>query len=189
MSYEKKIEDVITLLKEGNDRFRNYSKETIKNNSKKYLDEIKNAQHPIATVVCCVDSRVAPEVVFDLELGKLFVFRIPGSVITPEVMETVEFGAEILKIPLTVIMAHQNCATIVNKVENKWPGKLSSISSKLHYNESMGTDLDIVTKINATESVERLIGESEILKGLIEKNEHRIVPAFYNMDFNKVDFF
>jgi carbonic anhydrase len=184
----KNVEEIIDQLKEGNNRFRSCSSKLVQNNSKEYLKKLCEAQHPIATVVCCVDSRVAPEVLFDIELGKLFVFRIPSSIITQEVLETVEFGAEILKIPLTIVMAHQDCAGIRTKVENIWPNHLNSITKCLHYDESMGNDLDKVAQINIKKSVEKLSTESDILKNLIEKNEHKIVPVFYNSELNRVDF-
>lgn len=184
----KNIEDSLNQLKNGNKRFQIQSGTSVQNNSKEYIDSLIGGQKPIAIIICCVDSRVSPEILFDMELGKLFVFRIPGSIITPEVIETVEFGAEILKIPLTLVMAHQSCATIVNKVKQTWPGKLSSSLDKLYYEESMGLNLDVIASINAKKSVETLSNQSELLKGLIEKGEHKIVPAFYNMDLNKVQF-
>ncbi len=38
-----------------------------------------DAQYPIAAIVACADSRVAPEVIFDQGLGDVFVERVAGG--------------------------------------------------------------------------------------------------------------
>ena len=43
-------------------------------------DELTNGQNPFAALVCCSDSRVPPEIVFDCGLGDLFVTRIAGNI-------------------------------------------------------------------------------------------------------------
>ena len=36
-------------------------------------------QSPIASVLCCADSRVAPEILFDQPLGEIFSVRVAGN--------------------------------------------------------------------------------------------------------------
>ena len=38
-------------------------------------------QSPIAVVIACADSRVAPELLFDSGVGELFVIRVAGNVV------------------------------------------------------------------------------------------------------------
>ncbi|MCP4106575.1 MAG: hypothetical protein GY749_13745 [Desulfobacteraceae bacterium] len=40
---------------------------------------LTEGQWPYATILCCSDSRVPPEIVFDEGLGKLFVIRVGGT--------------------------------------------------------------------------------------------------------------
>lgn len=55
------------------------------------LAALRSAQRPYATVLGCSDSRVPPEWVFDAGLGELFVIRVAGNVLSPEVA----LGAEL----------------------------------------------------------------------------------------------
>ena len=57
-------------LKEGNRRYMATSSVSVR------LDTARNGQHPYAIVICCSDSRVIPEQIFDAGLGELFVIRI-----------------------------------------------------------------------------------------------------------------
>lgn len=55
-------------------------------------EELVPAQAPMATVLTCADSRVAPELLFDAGLGELFVVRNPGVIPTPSMLAGVEFS-------------------------------------------------------------------------------------------------
>lgn len=57
------------------------------------LAELAKAQRPYATILGCSDSRVPPELVFDAGFGELFVVRVAGNVISPEVMGTLQYGS------------------------------------------------------------------------------------------------
>ena len=43
--------------------------------------ETAHAQHPIAIIVGCADSRTSPELVFDQNIGDLFVVRTAGNLV------------------------------------------------------------------------------------------------------------
>ncbi|HJS59364.1 MAG TPA: carbonic anhydrase, partial [Vicinamibacteria bacterium] len=53
---------------------------------------LADGQRPFATIVGCSDSRVPPELVFDAGLGELFVVRLAGNVVSPEVMGTLQYA-------------------------------------------------------------------------------------------------
>jgi hypothetical protein len=71
-------QDVIGVLKAGNDRFaRNASSPVSLSGNRRR--ELADAQHPMALVLSCADSRVPPEYVFNIGLGDLFVVRTAGE--------------------------------------------------------------------------------------------------------------
>jgi len=74
--------------------------------------ELAKSQHPFALVFGCGDSRVAAEIVFDQGLGRLFVVRTAGHVVDPGVLGSVEFGVDILSIPLVVVLGHDSCGAV-----------------------------------------------------------------------------
>lgn len=76
-------------------------------------------QHPFAVVVSCSDSRTPPELIFNQELGKLFVVRTAGAVISAENLASIEYAVERLKAPLIVVLGHTHCDIIKAAVSGK----------------------------------------------------------------------
>jgi carbonic anhydrase len=76
------------------------------------LAELAKGQRPYATVIGCSDSRVPPELVFDVGFGELFVIRVAGNVIGPAVMGSIQYAAVHLKTPLFVVMGHEGCGAV-----------------------------------------------------------------------------
>src|SRR5262245_7956087 len=79
---------------------------------KEILAAMAAGQSPYATVVVCSDSRVPPELIFDAGFGELFIIRVAGNVISPEVMGTLQYAAMHLKTPLFLVLGHQGCGAI-----------------------------------------------------------------------------
>ncbi|HEY9412887.1 MAG TPA: carbonic anhydrase [Jiangellaceae bacterium] len=69
-------------------------------------------QHPVATVLSCADSRVAPELIFDQGLGDLFTIRSAGEVLDEAVIGSIEYGVEHLATPLVVVLGHTGCGAV-----------------------------------------------------------------------------
>src|SRR5215510_10372526 len=103
--------EALGLLKAGNNRFaRNASSPvSISVNRRR---ELALAQHPIAMVLSCADSRVPPEYIFNAGLGDLFVIRTAGEVVDRSILATIEYGADHLSIPLLVVMGHESCGAV-----------------------------------------------------------------------------
>lgn len=74
--------------------------------------ELTGQQHPFGMVFGCSDSRVPAEVVFDQGLGDLFVIRNAGHIVDPSVLGSIEFGVEVLEIPLTLVLGHTSCGAV-----------------------------------------------------------------------------
>ena len=53
-----------------------------------------------------------PELVFDAGFGELFIVRIAGNVISPEVMGTLQYAAVHLHTPLSVVLGHEGCGAV-----------------------------------------------------------------------------
>lgn len=79
---------------------------------KEVLAALAAAQHPYATVLGCSDSRVPPELLFDTGFGELFVVRLAGNVLSPEVAGTLQYAGVHLRTPLFVILGHEGCGAV-----------------------------------------------------------------------------
>ena len=83
------------------------------------LEKLARGQQPFATVLGCSDSRVAPERIFDAELGELFVVRVAGNVLSPEVASSLQYAAAHLQTPLFVVLGHEGCGAVSAALENR----------------------------------------------------------------------
>jgi carbonic anhydrase len=79
---------------------------------KEILAELAKGQRPYATILGCSDSRVPPELIFDAGFGELFIARVAGNVISPEVLGTLQYAGVHLRTPLFVVLGHEGCGAV-----------------------------------------------------------------------------
>jgi carbonic anhydrase len=89
---------------------------------KEVLAALAKKQTPFATIIGCSDSRVPPELVFDAGFGELFIIRVAGNIISPEIMGTLQYAAVHLKTPLFVVLGHEGCGAVEAAVARKYEG-------------------------------------------------------------------
>ncbi|GAB38703.1 MULTISPECIES: carbonic anhydrase [Gordonia] len=99
------------VLREGNRRFINGESE---HPSQGIEDRARlvAGQHPHVVLFGCADSRLAAEIIFDQGLGDMFVVRTAGHVVDSAVMGSLEYAAEVLEVPLVVILGHDSCGAV-----------------------------------------------------------------------------
>jgi carbonic anhydrase len=86
----------------------------------RYRELAEHGQTPETMVIGCCDSRVSPEVIFDVGPGELFVVRNVGNLIPPYspdaayhgVSSALEYGAAVLKVPHIVVLGHARCGGV-----------------------------------------------------------------------------
>ena len=77
-------------------------------------DSLSNRQAPWASVLCCSDSRVPPEWVFDAVPSDLFVVRGAGNTAFTEAIASLEYAVSVLGTPLILVMGHSNCGAVTH---------------------------------------------------------------------------
>jgi carbonic anhydrase len=104
-------DEALTRLMEGNQRFlRGQSRFT--RTSVKELADLVKGQHPFAAILGCSDSRVPPELIFDAEFGDLFIVRVAGNVVSPEVWGSLQYAGTHLKTQLFMVLGHEGCGAV-----------------------------------------------------------------------------
>ena len=76
------------------------------------IAELAKGQKPFAVIVGCSDSRTAPELIFDCNLGELFVVRVAGSTVGQEGLGSIVYAVEHLGAPLVVVLGHTKCGAV-----------------------------------------------------------------------------
>jgi len=89
---------------------------------KETLAGLAGEQKPFATILGCSDSRVPPELIFDANFGELFIVRVAGNVISPEVMGSLQYAGAHLLTPLFVVLGHAGCGAVKAALEYKLNG-------------------------------------------------------------------
>eukprot|EP00397_Hematodinium_sp_SG-2012_P066644 GEMP01100593.1.p1 GENE.GEMP01100593.1~~GEMP01100593.1.p1 ORF type:complete len:149 (+),score=32.27 GEMP01100593.1:292-738(+) len=73
---------------------------------------LAQGQTPFAVILACADSRVAPELIFDADLGEIFVIRVAGNVVNSDVFASAEYAVNHLGSPLVVCLGHTKCGAV-----------------------------------------------------------------------------
>ena len=125
MSHESPVRytasEALERLRAGNDRFVQGTARfpTVQ---KEILADLAKGQRPYATILGCSDSRVPPELLFDAGFGELFIVRLAGNVISPEVAGTFQYAAVHLRTPLFLVLGHEGCGAVQAALEAKFRG-------------------------------------------------------------------
>lgn len=67
---------------------------------------------PCAAVLACSDARVSPSILFDQPAGSLFVVRVAGNIVTPEVRASFDYAVTALGVRLVVVLGHTECGAV-----------------------------------------------------------------------------
>ena len=113
--------EALARLKAGNERFVR-GRARFPTVRKEVLAALAKGQQPYATIIGCSDSRVPPELLFDAGFGELFIVRVAGNVISPEVMGTLQYAAVHLHTPLFIVLGHEGCGAVQAALAAKFDG-------------------------------------------------------------------
>jgi carbonic anhydrase len=89
---------------------------------KEVLAALAKGQRPYATILGCSDSRVPPELIFDAGFGELFIVRLAGNVLSPEVTGTLQYAGTHLRTPLFMVLGHEGCGAVQAALDVKFRG-------------------------------------------------------------------
>ena len=179
----------LTKLKEGNLRFATSEVSQGKPIAAR-RKETAQAQHPFAIIVACADSRTGPELVFDENLGDLFVIRTAGNLIDDHALGSIEYGVEHLGARLIVVLGHTGCGAVKAALESDHaPGHIDSLVRDIQpavkaATGKPGDAMHATTTENARQVAAQIKAKAEL--GDLAK-EVRIVSAVYDLDTGKVE--
>ncbi|MFJ1458593.1 carbonic anhydrase [Nocardia sp. N2S4-5] len=148
-------------LREGNDRFVNGTLEHPSQGADRRATLV-SGQQPSAILFGCGDSRVAAEIIFDQGLGDMFVVRTAGHVVDSSVLGSIEYGVEVLDVPLIVVLGHDSCGAVRATIDALDGGNVPG-----------GFIRSVVEKV--TPSI--LIGRREGLTGVDELEARHVVET------------
>ena len=154
-------------------------------------------QYPIAQILSCSDSRVAPELAFDQGPGDLFVMRIAGNIVTPNLLASIEYGAHFLGAPLIMVLGHTGCGAVdaaikVLKTNAVLPGHLPELIAAIKpavivaEKTQNGNLSDNAATENVRRQVARLKSSPPVVQKLYEGKKIDIVGGVYDLATGKI---
>jgi carbonic anhydrase len=188
-------DQVVDLLKEGNERFINGN---IKNyNVNDLIEMTKTGQNPTSAILACMDSRVPVEKVFDQTIGEVFSFRSPGNVVNEDIIGGMEYAAVVAGTKLFAVIGHTGCGAVNAAVDGTELGNLTPALKRIgNVANNLSSEglarLEYVNKVidgNVLNSIESIRKQSPILKEKEDKGEIKIVGGVYDIASGKVTFY
>jgi carbonic anhydrase len=140
-------------------------------------------QEPFAAVLSCADSRVPVELLFDQSIGHIFVTRVAGNFITPEIVGSLEYGAAVLGTKVILVLGHANCGAVKATIQGKEvPGQISSFFPHIQPAvDQAGTNLEAATKANAKIQATLLRQSSTVISELAKSEKVKVVAGYYDL--------
>lgn len=152
-----------------------------------------SGQHPVATVLCCSDSRVPPELLFSQGFGDLFIVRLAGNVVDEDVEGSIEYGVLHAGTPLVMVLGHEKCGAVTAALDYR-EGEPRPIRELLQH------ILPVVVHAEACPPAERVqkavvanvrqsvaeLDEVPILRDRVREGRLKIVGAVYNLETGRV---
>ncbi len=147
-------------------------------------------QEPFASILSCSDSRVPVELVFDQSIGHIFVARIAGNVVTPEVIASIEFSVAVLGVKVILVMGHAGCGAVKASIDAKSvPGQISALYQHIQPAvEQAGANLEAATKANAKFQANLLRTSSTVVSEFLKTNQVKVSSAYYDLATGKATF-
>lgn len=184
--------EALKILKEGNKRFCK-GKPIHPNQAPEKRTELTKGQRPFAVILCCSDSRVPPEIIFDRGLGDIFVVRVAGNITDDIIIGSIEYAVEHLNVPLVIVLGHERCgaADVAVKGE-KAPGKIQNIIEKikpalLQARKEKGDLLTNTIFANIKQSVNIITKSKPILAEKIKAGKLKVAGAIYHLEKGYVE--
>ena len=187
--------DALKRLQEGNAR---YAANTL--NERDFTSGRAarvQAQYPFAQILSCADSRVSPELLFDQGPGDLFVMRVAGNIVSPDLLASIEYGVQFLGVPLIMVLGHSQCGAVdaaikVLKTKAVLPGHLPDLIAGIKpaviiaERTQTGNLLDNAIAENVRRQVSRLKNSPPVVQKAYAGKKIDIVGGVYDLATGKI---
>ncbi|MEO0313473.1 MAG: hypothetical protein RL140_703 [Actinomycetota bacterium] len=160
-------------------------------------ENVAEVQRPFAALFGCSDSRLSAEIIFDVGLGDLFVVRNAGQVIAETILGSLEYAVEVLKVPLILVLGHDECGAIRATIDAK-EGNLQSKGEFIHnivariaptVTESYAAgkkDIDDITALHIQDTINDMMSRSSLIATAVKEGKLGVVGANYKLALGEI---
>jgi len=172
----------------GNERFAANQLTSIEHDLTILKERTADKQEPFAAVLACADSRVPVELIFDQSIGHIFVTRVAGNIVTPEIIASLEYGVAVLGVRALLVLGHSNCGAVKAAMKaDAVPGQISTLYAPLRQAvQQSGGDFNQAIKANANVQAELLRTSSTIIRDALKAGKLKVEAGVYDLATGKV---
>ena len=176
-------DSAVQQLLDGNRRFAANQLTSIEHDLSILKAHTVDKQEPFAAVLACADSRVPVELVFDQTIGHIFVTRVAGNIVTPEIIASLEYAVAVLGIRALMVLGHTNCGAVKAAMKaDDVPGQISSLYPPLRPAVSAsGGDVAKAIDANARMQAELLRTSSTVIRDAMKAGKLEVVAGVYDL--------
>ncbi|HIJ89440.1 MAG: carbonic anhydrase [Desulfobulbaceae bacterium] len=199
LAHKPSPDEALTMLKEGNARFVAGTPSHPHSDSARLIQAGTESQadHAIATILGCSDSRVPLERLFDAGIMDLFVIRIAGNVVDVDEAGSIEYGLAHVNTPVLVVLGHTQCGAVTavtdavqghgHALERNIPPLVDNIAPAVkraiaQHPEAKGKDVvPFGIEENVWQGIEDLFLSSPATRELVKSGKVKVVGAIYDV--------
>lgn len=172
----------------GNQRFAANQLTSIEHDLTVLKEHTVDKQEPFVAVLSCADSRVPVELVFDQTIGHIFVTRVAGNLVTPEIIASLEYGVAVLGVKALLVLGHSSCGAVKAAMKaDTVPGQISTLYRHLQQAvEQSGGDFDKAIQANAKIQAELLRTSSTVIRDAVKAGSLKVAAGVYDLASGKV---
>ncbi len=180
-------EAALQELLAGNQRFAANRLTSISHDLTILKEHTVEKQEPFAAVLACADSRVPVELIFDQTIGHIFVTRLAGNFVTPEISASLEYGVAVLGVKALLVLGHSGGAVKAAMKADAVPGQISTLYSALRQAVSQSAgNVDKAIEINAKVQADLLATSSPVIRDAVKAGKLKVEAGVYNLANGKV---
>ncbi len=195
MQAAKTPDEALQRLKDGNARF--VAGEALHCDLLEQVRSTAAQQSPFAVVLGCIDSRVPPELVFDQNIGDMFVARVAGNIASPDIVGSLEFATALAGAKLIVVLGHSECGAVKGAIDDAKLGSLTGVLQQIrpslkaldYKGVPTSKDKALVQRLaeqNAKDAAAHLSSRSPTMAGLVKEGKLKVVHAMHDVATGKV---
>ena len=181
-------DEALQELLAGNQRFAANQLTSFEHDLTILKEHTVGKQEPFAAVLSCADSRVPVELIFDQTIGHIFVTRVAGNIVTPEIIGSLEYGVAVLGVKTLLVLGHSSCGAVKAAMKaDTVPGQISTLYTPLRQAvEQSGGNVDKAIEANAKIQAERLRTSSTVIRDAVKAGKLTVASGVYDLATGKV---
>jgi carbonic anhydrase len=176
-------EAALQTLVAGNKRFATNQLTSIQHDLEVLKNHTADKQEPFAAALTCADSRIPVELIFDQTIGHIFVTRVAGNIVTPEIIASLEYSVAVLGVKTVLVLGHTNCGAVKAAMKTDTvPGQISTLYLSLrHAVEQSGGDFRRAITANANIQADLLRTASTVIRDAVQAKKISVTSGIYDL--------